>query len=222
MAYGEGLAKLSPCSPELICSLAGKYNCGGGEVLDLGCGRGERLWELMRCYSNWRFAGVDIDPDMANMAKSALPEADIRCCDAELLPFEDGKFSLVICECSLSLFDRPEKCLAEAYRVLAEGGALILGDIIGRSLGDACTESCGGDILGRIRSKGGIERMAAGAGFKTVSYDDRSADLTAMAAQMIFDGSICDCLGSGGAAMLRRVKAGYGLWIFGKEEFCHV
>ena len=65
---------------------------------------------------------------------------------------------------------------------------------------------------------GEVEHKMKEAGFELLHYEDRSADLTAMAAQMIFDGSMCGCMDVETLHLLRRVKAGYGLWVYKKEE----
>lgn len=217
MAYGETLTKLSPCDNELICSLVSEFDPMGGPVLDVGCGRGERLSALAERFPGRALAGIDRDADMVEMARANV-KADIRPADAAALPFEEESFGLVLCECSLSLFDRPEKSLREMHRVLKREGVLLLGDIYGRLLPENVSGESSGGIIGRVYGRGNIELMAEEAGFELLRYTDRSGDLAAMAAQMIFDGS-CSCLDADTLRMLRRVKAGYGLWIFKKEDF---
>lgn len=217
MAYGEGMTKLSPCGDELICAVLDEFCPGAQSLLDLGCGRGDRLASLAERFPGCALAGVDCDGDMVEAARKKV-SADIRLADAGALPFEGESFDVALCECSLSLFSQPERSLGEAHRVLKSGGVLILGDLYARlEIVPAPEQSCGG-VIGAIYARGNIELMAEEAGFELLRYSDRSGDLAAMSAQMIFDGSFCDCLGPEGVGLLRRVKAGYGLWIFKKEE----
>ena len=216
MAYGEGLKKLSPCTDELIIENINRFCPGPSSVLDLGCGRGERLAALEKCFPKTALAGVDIDGDMLAAARENTG-AELHLAAAEKLPFEGGRFCLALCECSLSLFSEPEKALVELYRVLKAGGVLLLGDIYGRLPLESANAGAGG-IIGAVYGRGSIESMAAEAGFELMHYEDRSGDLTAMAAQMIFDGSLCGCMDTETLLTLRRVKAGYGLWMLKKEE----
>ena len=214
MAYGEKMRRLSPCPHGLILSLLEKYRPGLGGLLDIGCGRGERLAAVAEAYPGAYLAGLDSDPDMAALSRKY---ADVRIGDAESLPFEDESFDAGLCECSLSLFPQPEESLKEAFRVLKKGGVLILGELNTDLGGREYVEAPDGEAVKRIFSPETIEKMAHGAGFVKKEFSDRSGELAAMAAQMIFDGSFCGCVGTESAKLLMKLKAGYGLWVFGKE-----
>ncbi len=217
MAYGETMAKLSPCGDGLICETISEFCPRAGSVLDIGCGRGERLAALEKSFPGWLLAGVDMDGDMVELARGNT-KADIHLASADALPFASGSFGLALCECSLSLFHEPEKSLGEMHRVLAPGGVLLLAELFTKL--DCCESSVGGSgTIGRVYPKSRIEQMLHKAGFFLLYYEDRSGDLLSMAAQMIMDGSCAGCLGAEDFALLRRVKAGYGLWIFKKEDF---
>lgn len=217
MAYGEAMAKLSPCSDGLICEKISEFCPCAGSALDIGCGRGERLAALGKAFPGWLLAGVDRDCDMVKMARGNT-KADIRLAGAEELPFASESFGLALCECSLSLFREPEKSLGEMHRVLVPGGVLLLAELYTKL--DCCESSGGGNgTIGKVYPKSRIEQMLHNAGFSLIHYEDRSGDLLSMAAQMIMDGSCAGCLGVEDFALLRRVKAGYGLWIFKKEDF---
>lgn len=215
MAYGEAMERLSPCGDELICGIIGKYCPADGALLDLGCGRGDRLAAAAAAFPGLRLRGIDSDGDMVGLARSRAPGADIRLADAACLPFEKEEFDIALCECSLSLFPEPEKSLSEARRVLKMGGRLVLAELF-TPVREA-EGLCYGGAVGTLRSRSGIEAMARSAGFSLIDWEDRSRDLAAMAAQMILDGSACACLGAESLGLLRRARAGYGLWIFGKD-----
>ena len=207
------MRRLSPCGDELICAEIAALP-GAKSILDVGCGRGGRMKAIKARFPESEVFGVDSDEDMANLARSA---GNVYHAKAENLPFEDESFSLALCECSLSLFDDARKALEEIARVLETGGILLLGELFApEAVGDFVTAP-DGNALRRIYSRKKIEALLQNAGFKMLKFSDRSEDLAAMAAQMLFDGSFCDCVGEETALLLRKIKARYGLWIFEKK-----
>lgn len=217
MAYGENMKRLSPCSDELIADTVYSFCGEPASLLDVGCGRGERLAFLAKRFPGARLFGVDIDGENAAVAKAAVAGGDIRICGAEKLPFEDESMELVLCECSLSLFSERERCVKEMHRVLKTGGSLVLADIY-TDIEAENTAAADGSCVGSIPLRKELEDLLYRSGFSLRWFSDRRDELTAMAAQMIFDGSFCGSVGMETAKMLKRLKAGYGLWIYEKEE----
>lgn len=213
MAYGELMPRLSPCPTALLLEIIEKFCPHPKAVLDIGCGRGDRLRALGEVFPAAYLAGIDADADMV---KQSFGAGDIRLAPAENNPFEDGEFDLVLCECSLSLFFDAQKSLLEAARVLRAGGVLIVGELMAGLENAEFADCSGTGAVKRIYSPEAIEKMAASAGFAMLEFLDRSEDLITMAAQMIFDGSFCACVGTETAGLLMKLKAGYGLWIFRK------
>ena len=213
MAYGEKMRRLSPCSDELICGHLAALISEPKRILDVGCGRGERMKALSSAFPEAKLFGVDSDADMV---KEASAVGAVFHATAEQLPFEKESFPLALCECSLSLFGDAEKALAEMARVLENGGFLLVGELFALLNGEDYVSAPDGDAIGKIYSRSKIEAMAKSAGFEMLSFSDRGEDLAAMAAQMLFDGSLCQCLGMETAMLLRKIKARYGIWIFKK------
>jgi SAM-dependent methyltransferase len=86
-----------------------------GPVLDVGCGEG-RLAAALADDVVW--VGVDSSPtQLADNPYRPLVRADMRA-----LPFRDGAFSEVTQLWCLYHLDDPAEAIAEARRVLAEGG----------------------------------------------------------------------------------------------------
>jgi ubiquinone/menaquinone biosynthesis C-methylase UbiE len=97
-------------------------------VLDLGCGRGE---VLLRCLDEGAWAvGVDYAVDALRMTQRILPErsALLVQADAQALPFATGAFDLILALDIVEHLHQPqlERMLAEAHRLLAPGGRLIV------------------------------------------------------------------------------------------------
>lgn len=100
-------------------------------MLDLGTGTG-RMLEIFADRVE-RAEGVDLSPEMLAFARARLDAAGIanahvRQGDIFDLTFSDGEFDLVTLHQVLHYLDDPGACLAEAARVLAPGGRLLVVD----------------------------------------------------------------------------------------------
>jgi len=91
-------------------------------ALDVGCGTGHSTVALKEIA--YEIVGVDVSAAMLSMAK---PEARIRYVQApaEALPFDDRFFELVTVGLAFHWFDQ-DRFLAEAHRVLADDGWLVI------------------------------------------------------------------------------------------------
>jgi len=100
-------------------------------VLDVGCGVGTLLLALA---PRVRFArGIDLTPPMLRRARAfqlehGIPNLCFDCGDAEQLPYPDGTFDLVICECTVHHLERPERALREMVRVARPDGRVVVID----------------------------------------------------------------------------------------------
>ncbi|MEU8137588.1 methyltransferase domain-containing protein [Streptodolium elevatio] len=93
-------------------------------VADVGCGAGRAVAELRD--RGFRATGVDPDPTMLATARSRFPEGDFRSGDAYALPFRDGELTGYRADKVFHELDDPARALAEATRVLAPGGRIVL------------------------------------------------------------------------------------------------
>ena len=101
----------------------------GMSILDVGCGTGSHL-ELYQRYKCDLY-GVDISPSMLDVARARLGNtAQLDLCNAMEMPYEDGKFDLVIV--MLALHEIAPKMrsavLNEIKRVLKHEGSILLID----------------------------------------------------------------------------------------------
>jgi ubiquinone/menaquinone biosynthesis C-methylase UbiE len=79
--------------------------------------------------------GIDLTRALLQKAQELKRERGVRHVnflegDVEFLPFGEGVFDLVTCHKAFHHFPRPERVLAELYRVLRQGGRLVLGDTL--------------------------------------------------------------------------------------------
>lgn len=103
--------------------------------LDAGTGTG-RMLELIAPYAG-RAIGIDVSPDMLAIARDRLlraniPNAQVRLGDTYRLPFANGAagagFDVVLFHQVLHYLDDPGMAVAEAARVMAPGGKLLIAD----------------------------------------------------------------------------------------------
>jgi ubiquinone/menaquinone biosynthesis C-methylase UbiE len=100
------------------------------EVLDVGCGT--CAMGLLFAEMGHQVTGVDLSEDMIARARRKAEESrlviDLRTCDAEHLPFEDGSFDVIVTRHLLWTLPNPEIALKEWFRVLTPGGMLLVID----------------------------------------------------------------------------------------------
>jgi ubiquinone/menaquinone biosynthesis C-methylase UbiE/DNA-binding transcriptional ArsR family regulator len=103
--------------------------------LDAGTGTG-RMLELIAPHAN-RAIGIDVSPDMLAIARDRLlreniQNAQVRLGDTYRLPFANGApgagFDVVLFHQVLHYLDDPGTAVAEAARVMAPGGKLLIAD----------------------------------------------------------------------------------------------
>lgn len=100
-------------------------------VLDIACGPGAFVLALAPRVKLAR--GVDLTPEMLRRARTYQAEKQISNAafvrgDAEQLPFADGAFDLVSCQCSFHHMPKPQLVLREMVRVAKPEGRLVIVD----------------------------------------------------------------------------------------------
>ena len=84
--------------------------CGTGAVAEAAAERGAAA------------TGLDYVASMVEEARRLHPGVEFREGDAEALPFGDATFDGVVCNFGMRHFPHPEQAMAEAFRVLVQGG----------------------------------------------------------------------------------------------------
>lgn len=98
-------------------------------VLEIGCGQGQNLAALAR-HADIEAHGIEPSPGAVEAGRRANPALHLRCGTADVLPYAERSFDVVWFGFCLYLVDRDllSRCVAEADRVLAEGGLLCIVD----------------------------------------------------------------------------------------------
>jgi SAM-dependent methyltransferase len=92
----------------------------GTHLLDVATGPGALAAEAAN--RGARPVGIDLSPQMIELARRLHPGIDFREADVERLPFADDTFDAVVCAFGLGHFPRPEIAVAECVRTLLRGG----------------------------------------------------------------------------------------------------
>ena len=102
-------------------------------VADLGIGGGELT--LLLCTASESVIGVDASRAMlervrAKAQRAGVKNLELRHGEIEALPLADGEVDLVVLSQALHHAEEPRRALAEAFRVLAPGGRLLVLDLV--------------------------------------------------------------------------------------------
>jgi arsenite methyltransferase len=139
---------------------------GDERVLDMGCGRGAVLTAVAKRVITGRVAGVDLwsthdqsgnarDITLRNASLEGVGDRiDIETGDMRALPFPDATFDVVVSSLAIhniSSNTARAEAVAEAWRVLKDGGRLAIADIRATSHYAATLHSLGATGVSRRR-----------------------------------------------------------------------
>ncbi len=95
----------------------------GKEILDLACGQGFFSAAFLKAGS--RVTGVDISPELVEIAKMGNKDGLFKVSSAEKLPFPPGKFDVAVCVLALQNIKDMQKVISEVARVLKDKGRFV-------------------------------------------------------------------------------------------------
>ncbi|MFF0870017.1 methyltransferase domain-containing protein [Nonomuraea sp. NPDC003560] len=153
-------------------------------VADVGCGSGRAAAELAGLGA--RAIGVDPDERMIDVAAGRWPAAEFRVAEAYALPFADGELHGYRAEKVYHVLDDPARAVAEARRVLAPGGRIVLlgqdWDTIVIDSGDAALTRrivhARADLVTSPRVVRGTRNLLLDAGFTDVTVEVHTSVVT--------------------------------------------
>ena len=99
-------------------------------ILDVGCGAGELLHEmLVRVPYGEAYVGVDDDPQaLAAARRAADPRMEFTLAGPSALPFDDASFDLVVAASGVLDWPDPAAGLAELGRVVSDTGRVVVAE----------------------------------------------------------------------------------------------
>jgi len=121
-AYDRFMGRYSRGLSSQLADLAG---VGPGQrVLDVGCGPGALVGELVGRVGAEGVAAVDPSESFVLAARKRHPGVDVRRASAEQLPFEDATFDAALAQLVVHFMADPVAGLTEMARVTRAGGAV--------------------------------------------------------------------------------------------------
>lgn len=114
-------------------------------VLEIAAGTGIVTEALHRALLEAEIVATDLNPAMLDIAAQRMSSDRVtfQPADALDLPFEDGSFSMVVCQFGVMFFPDKVKGNAEARRVLRDGGTYLL------AIWDTVERNGGSDAIGQ-------------------------------------------------------------------------
>ena len=156
----------------------------GSRLLDAGCGTGATLRYLAGT-GRLTAVGVDCSESLLAAARQESSSSPLVRAALEALPFAASSFDGIVCECVLS--QTPVAAvLREFARVLKPAGRLLVSDLYLKSprrASDPMPDRPA--IAGQPATKEQSAGMLADAGFGVQHWEDRSAELRQLTAQLI-------------------------------------
>jgi len=103
-----------------------------GELIELGCGAG--FYTKFLAANASHVMATDLSDEMLAVARTQLKELQnvtVAKSDCEKTDFPDGKFGSVFMANLVHVIENPSTTLKEAYRILKDGGLLLIVDYTG-------------------------------------------------------------------------------------------
>jgi ubiquinone/menaquinone biosynthesis C-methylase UbiE len=92
-------------------------NFGIQSVLEIGCGTGRSLQWIHAHSPAAKLSGVELASELLSVAKSKLPDAELRLENAESMSFPDASHDLVLATGVMHHADHPRDVIREMFRV---------------------------------------------------------------------------------------------------------
>jgi ubiquinone/menaquinone biosynthesis C-methylase UbiE len=141
--YFNSLAAKWDCIPaapnatgRISTFLKRSHKAGARRVLDVGCGTGILVPELLNLYGSATcLVEFDLAEDMLKINSTKYAETSIGrvCADAQTMPFSDACFDLAICFSVLPHMPDKSATLRQIFRLLRPGGVICVGHLSGSS-----------------------------------------------------------------------------------------
>ena len=129
---------------DLFCSCIDQEQA---EILDVACGPGNVTRYLLSRRPNFRIQGIDLAPNMIELAQINNPNAEFRVMDCRKIASLGKKFDAIICGFYLPYLSKDDaaQLICDASRLLHPQGILYLSGMEGDDKNSGFQESNSGD-----------------------------------------------------------------------------
>jgi SAM-dependent methyltransferase len=121
-AYDRFMGRYSTLLAPQFADLA-RVNAGQ-RVLDVGCGPGALIEELVKRLGAEAISAADPSPPFVTAVRERYPEVDVHLAAAEALPFPDRSFDATLAQLVVHFMTDPVTGLREMRRVTRPGGVV--------------------------------------------------------------------------------------------------
>ncbi|TIS97818.1 cyclopropane-fatty-acyl-phospholipid synthase family protein [Mesorhizobium sp.] len=170
--WATGAASQREASEALVDMLLARLPKKGDRILDVACGLGASTKRLLLSYPPEVVTAINISAAQVATARQNAPGATVLQMDAVKLAFADESFDAVICVEAAFHFDTRAAFVAEAFRVLKPGGALVLSDILFRGFTSAISDRLGVPKANLVADIASYRSLFGVAGFQDVKVED--------------------------------------------------
>jgi ubiquinone/menaquinone biosynthesis C-methylase UbiE len=158
-------------------------------VADIGCGGGGTLECLIQAGLS-QTIGLDYSEALLGEVASSMSRVRLIRGSAEMLPFKEGSFDALFCECVVSILADRLGVLCEFERVLKKGGHLIVSDVFNQDdphRGETAIASQG-LLPDGVLTKKFLLSVLNGLGFSLLLWEEHERFLREFVARMILAG----------------------------------
>ena len=128
--WREGTSGAREACENLMEELLARIPEKRGKILDVACGKGGTTRYLCNYYDPADVVGINISAEQLEKCRAIAPGCTFLEMDATKMDFPDSSFDNIVSVEAAFHFDTREKFLNEAFRVLKDGGRLVMTDII--------------------------------------------------------------------------------------------
>jgi SAM-dependent methyltransferase len=198
-----------PSNQPLFAEVLSRLGVGDGtRLLDIGCGSGYAA--AMARVLGARVTGIDITPELIEIARERVPDGDFRVGTMDAPPYADASFDAAVGFNAFQFADDPDNAVREAARAVRPGGLVAATTFAEPERNEStalhlaleplreAAPATGAHAPYELSAPGGLERLlTAGAGLELV----HSGEVPLVWAHGTVEQAVRAVLASGGGAM---------------------
>ena len=153
-------------SYDFICDSVSKNNA---KILDVGCGPGNISKYLLAKRPDFDILGIDIAPNMVELAKKNNPTAEFIVMDSRNSNEIESKFDAIVCGFCLPYLSESEteKLVQDFYNLLYENGLLYISFVEGNPEESGFISSSSGDrVFFHFHDLNELQKLLTSSGFE--------------------------------------------------------